>query len=57
VGSISAHVTDDENGYLVESHDYEGAARGVMNLLSGGNLREKMGTPACEGKLSDHTSD
>ncbi len=43
VGGISAQVIDGETGYLVKPHDYDGAAKKIMDLLSSRTLREKMG--------------
>jgi len=43
VGGLPTQVLDGETGYLVKPHDYEGAAKRVMDLLSSRTLREKMG--------------
>ena len=43
VGGIPAQVVDGENGYLVDPHDYYGAAKKVMDLLSDKSLRDEMG--------------
>jgi len=43
VGGIPMQIIDGENGYLVDPHDYDGAAKKVMDILSDKNLREEMG--------------
>lgn len=46
VGGIPSQVIDGETGYLVDSHDYDDAAKKVIKLLSDDDLREEMGEKA-----------
>ncbi|KXA94923.1 glycosyl transferase family 1, partial [candidate division MSBL1 archaeon SCGC-AAA259I09] len=43
VGGIPNQIIDEENGFLVNPHDYDEAAGKVLKLLTDDNLRKEMG--------------
>ncbi len=43
VGGIKEQVIDGANGYIVKPHDYNGAAKKVLDILCDKNMKERMG--------------